>query len=396
MCTTDDNSATGSNPDVPFYKFVLTGGPCGGKTTALARLSNFLRERGFHVVTLPEAWTLLHSNGLSYDLFGATPKMPLVIQGAVLSTITSLEDNVEQVLRASGRPSVILCDRGTMDGSVYVSKEDFQQLLDDRDTTKVQLRDHRYDAIFHLVTAANGALHAYTLANNATRTETAEQACQVDLKTQGAWLGHPHLYVLDNATDFDGKLSRLVDVVSKLVGLPSHLKRRSAKFLLKNPPDFSKFGDISYQLFEVEKVYLTDNSTDGSYRFVRRRTSVDTDGKKVGSVYQMTYVHPQGDETIEQKRILNGAREYVASCALRDETRHVVVQKRISFLYDHQSFVIHEYVHPSPGLCILHAQVEAGGEVDLPPFLEVVRELENTPEDEKKYGAYSLSMIHEE
>ena len=27
--------------DVPFYKFVLTGGPCGGKTTALARVSSF-------------------------------------------------------------------------------------------------------------------------------------------------------------------------------------------------------------------------------------------------------------------------------------------------------------------------------------------------------------------
>ena len=28
-------------------KFVLTGGPCGGKTTALARLREFFEERGF-------------------------------------------------------------------------------------------------------------------------------------------------------------------------------------------------------------------------------------------------------------------------------------------------------------------------------------------------------------
>ncbi len=38
----------------PFYKLVLTGGPCGGKTTALARLSSYLRERGFEVFTVPE------------------------------------------------------------------------------------------------------------------------------------------------------------------------------------------------------------------------------------------------------------------------------------------------------------------------------------------------------
>lgn len=31
---------------IPFFKFVLTGGPCGGKTTGLARVYSFLKERG--------------------------------------------------------------------------------------------------------------------------------------------------------------------------------------------------------------------------------------------------------------------------------------------------------------------------------------------------------------
>ena len=39
------------------YKFVLTGGPCSGKTTAMERLQVFLRERG----------TILFDN--SYDCF---------------------------------------------------------------------------------------------------------------------------------------------------------------------------------------------------------------------------------------------------------------------------------------------------------------------------------------
>lgn len=29
-----------------LFKFVLTGGPCGGKTTALARLQDFFRTNG--------------------------------------------------------------------------------------------------------------------------------------------------------------------------------------------------------------------------------------------------------------------------------------------------------------------------------------------------------------
>jgi len=39
----------------PIYKFVFTGGPCGGKTTALARVFSFLRERNFAAISCPEA-----------------------------------------------------------------------------------------------------------------------------------------------------------------------------------------------------------------------------------------------------------------------------------------------------------------------------------------------------
>jgi hypothetical protein len=55
------------------------------------------------------------------------------------------------------------------------------------------------------------------------------------------------------------------------------------------------------------------------------------------------------------------------------------------------------YEEPISDLCILHAQVESSAcyepSVDLPPFLDVERRLENTKEDEEKYGAYSISII---
>ena len=54
------------------------------------------------------------------------------------------------------------------------------------------------------------------------------------------------------------------------------------------------------------------------------------------------------------------------------------------------------YENPSPGLCILHAQVERTGdkvaEIDLPPFLEVDRRLDGEA-DEKLYGAHRRSII---
>ena len=54
-----------SVPLHPIYRFVVTGGPCAGKTTCLSRMSQFLRARGFSVYSVPEAATLLFSNGAS-------------------------------------------------------------------------------------------------------------------------------------------------------------------------------------------------------------------------------------------------------------------------------------------------------------------------------------------
>jgi predicted ATPase len=387
--------------EVPLYKFVFTGGPCGGKTTALARVFLYLRERGFEVITCPEAFTILATNGMNMDFF-TTEGMGKIIQGTVLDVQMSIEDSVERVLRARGKPAVILCDRGSMDGSVYVTKAEFQQVMAERNTNMVQLRDNRYNAVFHLVSAADGAEAHYTLANNKARTESPEEARQADKNTQKAWVGHPHLYVLDNTSDFEAKMSRLIDVVSKVVGLPSNLKRRSAKFLLKGQPNVASFpAEINYQMFEVEKAYLQQSDEESeNYSFVRRRTNIDESGKLLGSVYQLTTAKLSDDELIEQKRIIT-QREYSAAYMTRDTNRHVVRQRRISFLYNLQSFVVHVYEQPVADLCILHAQVEAAEvgkepEVDLPPFLNVERRLTNTKPDEHKYGAYSLSLIREE
>jgi hypothetical protein len=276
-----------------------------------------------------------------------------------------------------------------------------------------------------MVTAADGAEAYYTLDNNKVRHESKEDARKMDQLTQRAWVGHPHLYVLDNSTDFEGKMSRLVDIISKIVGLPSNMKRRSAKFLLKGQPDYSLFpADIDFQFFEVEKVYLqhsqendnADNSTTETgeksrdYSFIRRRSSVNrVTGDLLGSVYQVTSVKrvkdATRDEMVEQKRIIS-KREYATAYESRDPRRAIIRQRRISFLYEKQSFTVHTYQAPVSGIHILHAQVEAKTistdgcddenqkqDIVLPPFLQIDRQLENTKEDDDLFGSYGLSLI---
>ena len=416
----------------PFYKIVLTGGPCGGKTTALARLSSYLRERGFEVITCPEAFSILGSNGFEMSYFG-TEGMAMVVQDTVMKLQESLEDGFEKILRARGKPGVVLCDRGLMDGAAYCAANEWDEMLKRRNIKNVcELREGRYNAVFHLVTAAEGAEKFYSLENNEVRTETPEEARAVDVKTRDAWIGHPRLYVFDNSTNFEGKLQRLVDAASQLVGLPAHLSRTATKFLLKRRPSLQDFPpEIKYNVFIVEKVYLYDEDKERSsqasgsditeeYSFVRKRTSLCKDGHRLGSAYGQTTVKRTVDgQVLEVKRIIS-RREYVASYKNRDQSRHVVKQKRISFLYNMQSFNIHIYEEPSSvgDLCILHAQAEAstsnpsspakgGGDVDfqasgagnagvdLPPFLEIDRRLTSSKDDEKMYGAFSISRIDE-
>ena len=86
---------------------------------------------------------------------------------------------------------VILCDRGVMDGSAYMTKPMWQALLDETGWSNSQLRDRRYDMVLHLVTAADGAKEYYSSASNESRYEDFQGAIATDQKTQRGWIGHP-------------------------------------------------------------------------------------------------------------------------------------------------------------------------------------------------------------
>ena len=49
MATDGDGSSNGGGPHNQVYKLVLTGGPCGGKTTGQERLATFFEGLGWKV-----------------------------------------------------------------------------------------------------------------------------------------------------------------------------------------------------------------------------------------------------------------------------------------------------------------------------------------------------------
>ncbi|RLN74356.1 hypothetical protein BBJ28_00008617 [Nothophytophthora sp. Chile5] len=140
---------TGQKDIPPIYKFVLTGGPCAGKTTSLDRLSTFFRDRGFRVYVVPEASTLLQTGGAFFlcvlaGRLGCSDlkeKDILNFQWQILKLQMSLEDSFYSLAQDSGKPCVILCDRGVMDGSAYMTPDQWEELKLEHDLDTVTLRD---------------------------------------------------------------------------------------------------------------------------------------------------------------------------------------------------------------------------------------------------------------
>jgi len=134
-----------------------------------------------------------------------------------------LEDIFLETALEQDQATVILCDRGVMDGFAYTTNEVWQALLDETHWSTIQLRDRRYEVVIHMVTAADGAKQFYTDANNEARYETVEEAIILDKKLINSWVGHPQFTIVDNleVDGFKGKIARCIDAVFKTIGLPT-------------------------------------------------------------------------------------------------------------------------------------------------------------------------------
>lgn len=211
-------------------RIVVTGGPCAGKTTALSWIQNAFTEKGYQVVFVPETATELISGGAAPWLCTEGKHF----QAGLLRLQLAKESAYAEVAGHMKAEKILLvCDRGALDNKAYMSLLDFQYVLQSLQTNEVELRDH-YDAVFHLVTAANGAEEFYTLANNQARTETPQQARDLDDKLVSAWTGHPHLRIIDNSTDFKKKMLRLLAEISSFLGEPEPLEVER-KYLIQMP-----------------------------------------------------------------------------------------------------------------------------------------------------------------
>ena len=203
----------------PIHRIVFTGGPCAGKSSALDRVGTWLGTCGLQVFRVPEASTLLLGGGI--QVVG----QPLCVMRAFQRGIVEVQIALEQAFFAfagdSDKASVLLLDRGIPDGAAYLPESAWEELMHELGHVHSEFRDTRYDAVIHLMTAAIGAEEHYGSLTNAVRYETLEEARGVDERLRRAWHGHPSRSVIDNSTDFETKMRRVLLAVCDAVGVPA-------------------------------------------------------------------------------------------------------------------------------------------------------------------------------
>lgn len=353
-------------------KIVLTGGPCAGKTTALVKIMEHFSSIGYKVFIIPELPTLFLQAGMDYltdnkDLFYEGEKATLEMQIA-------LEDKFLQMAKSVKQPVLIVCDRGTMDISAYMNPVLWNQIISDAKMNNEMLRS-RYDAVLHLVSAADGAEQFYTTATNNKRTEGIELARILDKKVIQAWSEHPHLRVINNHEDFETKLERVLQEISDVLEIPRQAveERKYIIRLKDNIPE----AIVS----EITQTYLTSEP----YSEVRLRRRI-LNGLSV-NVHTTKKILPNNEQVETERQIDNNLYESLLQQA--DPYRQPIHKMRETFIWKGQFFELDTFIDPYKGLQILETKgILKHEDIIFPPFIEIIEDITGIT----KYYNYNLAL----
>lgn len=359
-------------------RIVIDGGPCAGKTTALSRIPQRLRDYGHTVLCVPEVATEFFTHGVTVGKNGID--IVSLERQMLLTQIEREERYLEIAQRIATQKIVLVCDRGRMSPKAYIDSGDFAQIIAELGYSETQLRDEPYEGVFHLVTAAEGAEEFYTTWDNKARTETPEQARDLDRRTLEAWIGHSHLKVIDNGTDFEGKIRKLLASICRVIGIPTPLEIER-KFLI-NPISINTIPTAVVAV-NIEQTYL--HSWNNLTRRIRRRT------QNGYSIYYQTYkrnIKPGVRD--ERERQISARTYHELFTEEKDPDLDVIVKRRHCFVWKGQYFELDVFIEPQrlAGLHILEIELtEENDRVTIPPFINVINDVTS----DERFSNHSLA-----
>ena len=347
-------------------KIVITGGPCAGKSTALTWIQNIFTKRGYTVLFVPETATELITGGVAPWTCGSNfdyqkGQMHLQREKERVFEMAAQTMKAENIL--------IVCDRGMTDNRAYMTGEEYAAILEWLGLNEIEVRDG-YDGVFHLITAADGAVEFYQTANNKARYETPEQAVALDRKILRGWTGHPHLRVIDNSTGFDEKMRRLITEISSFLGEPNPYEIER-KFLIEYP-DLEWLENLEdCRMVDIVQTYLI--APRGEELRVRER------GEKGHNMYYLTVkrnVSPMKRIEVEKRLTRKQYKDFMLEA---DPTRRTVYKKRYCLMHEKQYFEIDIYPEWKDKAIMEIELTEENETLHFPKNIKIIREVTEDP-----------------
>lgn len=342
----------------------------------MSRIQNVFTQKGYMVLFVSESATELITGGIA----PWNSRSNLDFQKYLLSLQMEKEDIFYMAAQEMDAEKVlIVCDRGLLDNKSYMSEAEFQRLLTLLGKNEVEMRDE-YDAVFHLVTAAVGAEEFYTLENNVARTESLEEAAALDNRLIAAWTGHPHLRIIDNSSNFERKMYRLISEISNFLGEPQPYEIER-KFLIKYPDIKMLDSMANCQKVEIMQIYLRagegeevrirQRGIDGNYIYVKTRK------KKISSIRRV-----ETEERLTKEQYLRLLMDADPAC-------RPIQKDRYCLTYMNQYFEIDIYPFWDEQAIVEIELADEQIKPKFPDYLEIIREVTG----DEHYKNHSLAMV---
>jgi len=219
----------------PFVA-VLTGGPCAGKTSAMAFLKARLSKRGFQVLTVPENATHFLANSEGFQPEWAGKHAQVEMQRIFLEYQMSQEEAFKAFAKLHPtKRSILLLDCCTLNSKVYVSDEQWKQVLalPGHELLTEQQLFSRYDLVIHMVSCAFDGLYEWGPgSNNPGRYHSPEEAKECDKRSLDVFANHPQVRVVPHFPDFDSKMQQVLHFLNDALhidGLTGKRRRREVR-----------------------------------------------------------------------------------------------------------------------------------------------------------------------
>lgn len=259
----------GTGGKAKVVRVVLTGGPCAGKTSCLEHISKEATRAGFDVIQCPEIATVVLNSGFRLPSPDSANFAEQIwnFQLAIAKMQLQIERNLLSLAQGTGTPTIMVFDRGILDGKAYMLDDDgkidedkWARLTSELETGKGASVDdayflERYDCVVHLATTAEDGVtdtsgkpvyrSGWTRDDSGHavyRRETPEQAREIDARVRSVWCKHKRFSVVKNTTSgMDAKVRAAVEAIMEVAEeihpqqvTPNILRRRMRELSLEN------------------------------------------------------------------------------------------------------------------------------------------------------------------